>query len=271
MPFANNNGIKIHYEVEGEGPALLMQHGFSGTLDAWRTNGYIQALSKEYRCIFLSIRGRGKSDKPHDPEAYSYKNLVSDLVAVLDDLRLKKAHYLGYSMGGAIGFRIPLYATDRFHSLILGGAGYNPHKAIQAYDDDLGAAYAAMEQAVKEGISNPMETFFRLYEKSVGNVPPERKAAILAQDGVALAAACRASREDAGPEPSDYLPKFKLPCFIYAGELDPRCPDAKESAKLVPGARTLFLPGLNHNQVNAGDLMLPHIKKFLAEVSKNIK
>lgn len=267
MPFANNNGIKIHYEVEGQGPPILLQHGFSGTLDAWCTNGYVQSLSKDYRCIYLSIRGRGKSDKPHNPAVYAYKNLVSDLVAVLDDAGVKKAHYLGYSMGGAIGFRIPLYALGRFHSLILGGAGYNPGKAIQGYDDGLGAAYAAMEQIVKDGRNNPMETFFRLYEKSVGTVPMERKATILAQDGVALAAACQASREVTGPAPSDYLPKFNLPCFIYTGELDPRCLDAKESANLVPGAQTLFLPGLNHNQVNAGETMLPYIKKFLAEVN----
>jgi pimeloyl-ACP methyl ester carboxylesterase len=214
MPYANNNEIKIHYEIEGQGPPLLLQHGFSGTLDAWRTNGYVQSLSKDYKCIFLSIRGRGKSDKPHEPSAYSYKNHVSDIVAVLDDAGVKKAHYIGYSMGGAIGFRIPLYAPGRFQSLILGGAGYNPGKPIQDYGDFLGSAYAAMEKAVAEGKTNPMEAFFALYEKSAGTVPPERKAEILAQDGVALAAACKASREDIGPAPSAYLPEFKLPCFI---------------------------------------------------------
>lgn len=270
MPFANNNGVKIHYEVEGKpnASAILFQHGFSSTLDAWCTNGYILSLSKDYKCIFLSTRGRGKSDKPHDASAYSYQNLVFDLVAVLDDAGVKKAHYIGYSMGSAIGFRIPLYAPERFNSLVLGGAGYNPGKPIQDYGDFLGAAYAAMERAVNEGAKNPMEAFFTLYEKSAGTVPLERKAEILAQDGVALAAACKASREDTGPAPSDYLPKWNLPCFIYAGEADPRCPDAKESAKLVPGAKTLVLPGLNHNQVNAGDIALPHIKKFLAEANK---
>jgi len=268
MPYANNNGVRINYEIEGQGPPLLLQHGFSGTLDAWRTNGYIPALSKDYRCIFLSIRGRGKSDKPHDAAAYSYKNLISDIVAVLDDSGVKKAHYLGYSMGGAIGFRIPLFASDRFNSLVLGGAGYNPDKPIQDYGDFLGLAYAAMEKAAAEGRKNPMEAFFTLYEKSAGTVLPERKAEILTQDGIALAAACKASREDIGPAPSAYLPTFNLPCFIYAGEADPRCPDAKESARFVPGAQTIFLPGLNHNQVNAGDLMLPRIKKFLVEVSR---
>ena len=271
MPFANNKGVKIHYEVEGKGPPLIMQHGFSATLDSWRTNGYVQVLSKDYKCIFLSARGRGQSDKPHDPKAYYYKNMVLDLVAVLDDLRIKKAHYLGYSMGAAIGFRIPMYAPERFYSLMLGGNGYVSGKASQKYKD-LGPAYDALEQAVKEGKDNPMAVFIPIYEKNLGAMAPERRAATLAQDAKALAAAWRARKEEASPEATAYLPRFKLPCLIYAGEADPRFPDAKESARQIPGAQFFSLKGLNHSQCNAhSDLTLPHIKKFLAEVSKNIK
>lgn len=271
MPFANNNGVKINYEIEGQGPPILLQHGFSGTLDAWRTNGMIQALSKNYKCIFLSARGRGQSDKPHDIKAYYFKNLVTDLVAVLDDAGVKKAHYLGYSMGGAIGFRIPLYAPDRFDCLILGGAPYADGKATQSYDD-LGPAYDAMEQAVKEGKPNPMEAMVPIYEKNLGAMAPDRRAATLAQDGYALTAAWRARKEESSPDASGYLPKFKLPCLIYAGEADPRCPDAKKSASLIPGAQFFSLPGLNHSQCNAhSELTLPHITKFLAEVGKNVR
>lgn len=268
MPFANNNGVKINYEVEGQGPPILLQHGFSATLDSWRSNGVIQALSKNYKCIFLSARGRGLSDKPHDPKAYYFKNLVADLVAVLDDAGIKKAHYLGYSMGGAIGFRIPMYAPDRFYSLILGGASYADGKATQSYDD-LGPAYDAMEQAVKEGKPNPMEAMVPIYEKNLGAMVPERRAATLAQDGYALTAAWRARKEEFSPDASGYLPKFKLPCLIYAGEADPRFPDAKKTASQIQGAQFFSLPGLNHSQCNAhSELTLPHITKFLAEVGK---
>jgi pimeloyl-ACP methyl ester carboxylesterase len=271
MPFANNNGVKINYEVEGQGPPLLLQHGFSGTLDAWRTNGVIQALSKNYKCIFLSARGRGLSDKPHDPKAYYFKNMVLDLAAVLDDAGIKKAHYLGYSMGGAIGFRIPMYAPDRFYSLMLGGASYADGKATQSYDD-LGPAYDAMERAVKEGKSNPMEAMVPIYEKNLGPMAPERRVATLAQDGFALTAAWQARKEETSPDASGYLPKFKLPCLIYAGEADPRFPDAKKTASQISGAQFFSLPGLNHSQCNAhSELTLPHITKFLAEVGKKIK
>ena len=271
MPFANNNGVKINYEVEGQGQPILLQHGFSGTLDAWRTNGYVQELSKDYRCIFLSARGRGESDKPHDPKAYYFKNMVLDFVAVLDDLKIKKAHYLGYSMGGAIGLRIPLYAPDRFYSLILGGAAYVTGDKTKNYDD-LGPAYDAMEQAAKEGKPNPMEAMVPIYEKNLGAMAPERRAATLAQDGIALSAAWRARKEEIVPPAAGYLAGFKLPCLMYAGENDPRFPDAKETAKQIPGAQFFSLPGLNHSQCNAhSELTLPHVKKFLAEVSKNVK
>lgn len=170
-------------------------------------------------------------------------------------------------MGGAIGFRIPLYAPDHFHALVLGGAGYTPHKAIQAYDD-LGPAYEAMEQAATAGHDNPMEIFLRIYEEKLGPMSPERKTVTLAQDGMALAAACQASRGEASPEASGYLARFPLPCFIFAGELDPRCPDAKESARQIPGARSLFLPGLTHGQVNAVEPMLGPVERFLAEWSR---
>jgi pimeloyl-ACP methyl ester carboxylesterase len=271
MPFVSNKGIKIHYEVEGQGPPLIMQHGFSGTLDAWRTYGYVQVLSKDYKCIFLSARGRGQSDKPHDPKAYYFKPMVSDLVAVLDDLKIKKAHYLGYSMGAAIGFRIPMYSPERFYSLMLGGNGYGSGKAAQKYED-LGPAYDALEQAVKDGKENPMAIFLPIFEKNLGAMPPERRAATLAQDATAIAAAWRARKEEESPEAASYLSGFKLPCLIYAGEADPRRAAAKESARQIPGAQFFSLPKLNHTECMANsELVLPHIKKFLAEVSKNIK
>ncbi len=268
MPFANNNGVKIHYEVEGRGPPLLFQHGFSGTLDSWRTNGYIQALSKDYRCIFLSARGRGESDKPHDPKAYYYKNLVLDLVAVLDDLKIKKAHYLGYSMGGLIGFRIPLYATERFYSLILGGAAYVVGNTAKRYED-VSPAYDALQQAVKEGKDNPMAIFLAIFEKNLGAMPPKQRAATLLQDARAIAAAWQARKEESGPEAADYLSRLTLPGLLYVGENDPRCADARETARQISGARFFSLPGLNHTQTNAhSELITPHVKIFLAEVNK---
>ena len=122
MSYALNKGIKIHYEIEGEGEPLVLQHGFIGTLDDWHDYGYAEEFKKDYKLILIDARGRGLSDKPHRVEDYHLQTMVSDLVAVLNDLGIEKAHYFGYSMGGANWFpstplcKEPLFCTNPWWS-----------------------------------------------------------------------------------------------------------------------------------------------------------
>ena len=122
MPYATNQGVRLYYEVMGRGDPILLIHGFFSSLEDWKEFGYVERLQQDYQLILLDVRGRGGSDKPHNPEAYSLKLLVDDIVLVLDELKLKKTHFLGYSMGGWIGFGMAKYAPDRLHSLMIGGA-----------------------------------------------------------------------------------------------------------------------------------------------------
>ena len=102
MPFANNEGIKIYYEVEGQGTPLVMAHGLGGSLDDWRDLGWTERLRDRYQLILVDGRGHGRSDKPHDQEAYRHRHVAADHVAVLDDAGLYQAHFLGWSMGGIV-------------------------------------------------------------------------------------------------------------------------------------------------------------------------
>jgi pimeloyl-ACP methyl ester carboxylesterase len=104
MPFVNNNGIKIHYEVEGQGPALLLAHGLSTSMEQWRARGYTEELSGNHMLILVDTRGHGGSDKPITPESYRPDVVAGDYVAVLDSLGIEKTNYFGYSMVGKIGF-----------------------------------------------------------------------------------------------------------------------------------------------------------------------
>jgi len=71
MPYADNQGVRIHYRVEGEGPPLVLQHGMIQSIEDWYERGYVGALTAAgFRLILADARGLGRSDKPHDPAAY---------------------------------------------------------------------------------------------------------------------------------------------------------------------------------------------------------
>ena len=104
MHFSNNSGVRINYKITGEGPPLILQHGLTSKLDKWDWYGYVDELKKIYRVISVDARGHGKSDKPYDAALYDRKIMASDIISVLDREDIEKAHYMGYSMGGSIGF-----------------------------------------------------------------------------------------------------------------------------------------------------------------------
>jgi len=92
MPYAGNQGIRIHYKIEGKGLPLVIQHGFTSSMQRWYMHGYGDALQDDFQLILLDARGHGASDKSHDPVAYARDARVSDVVAVLDHLWSRSTH-----------------------------------------------------------------------------------------------------------------------------------------------------------------------------------
>ncbi len=97
--FAENiNGIKICYEIYGEGYPVFLVHGFAAKKEYWIAQ--ISDLSKKFKVITLDNRGAGKSDRPNIP--YTMEMLVDDLKGLMDFLKIDKAHLIGHSLGGAV-------------------------------------------------------------------------------------------------------------------------------------------------------------------------
>jgi hypothetical protein len=88
MPYSVNQGVRIHYQIEGDGQPLVLQHGFTDSLEAWYELGYVEGLKTDYRLILIDARGHGASDKPHQPDAYERDRNVADITTVLDDLEI---------------------------------------------------------------------------------------------------------------------------------------------------------------------------------------
>jgi pimeloyl-ACP methyl ester carboxylesterase len=255
MPYAINQGVRIHFEVEGEGPPLVLHHGLNGSLEEFLdAEDLVQLLMENYQLILMDARGHGASDKLHDPEDYRMVLRVADVIAVLDDLEIKKAHFLGYSMGGFVGFGLAKYAPERLNSLIIGGA--------EPYQEDLQEPDPFIEV-----LSQGMEAYVAAMEQVFGaRATPELRTRWQANDLEALSAFL--SLEDHW-DFDDILPTITIPCLLIVGETDTFYAGAKNCSEIIPDATFVSLPGLDH--VEAGfrtDLTLPHIQRFLAEVSK---
>jgi pimeloyl-ACP methyl ester carboxylesterase len=118
------NGVKIRYFVQGKGQPVVLIHGWLSAAGInWTLPGTTTLLAKNYQVIALDVRGHGLSDKPAKEAAYG-KELVEDVVRLLDHLKIKKAHIVGYSMGGIIAANFIARHPDRVLSGTLGGMGW---------------------------------------------------------------------------------------------------------------------------------------------------
>jgi len=121
-----SNGVKIAYFTEGKGEPVLLIHGWLSSAGInWALPGTSGQLAKDFQVIALDVRGHGLSDKPLKEEDYG-PELVEDVVRLLDHLKIKKAHIVGYSMGGIIAGNFMAKHPDRVLSGTLGGMGWMP-------------------------------------------------------------------------------------------------------------------------------------------------
>jgi pimeloyl-ACP methyl ester carboxylesterase len=247
MAYADNRGVRIHYRIEGSGPPLVLQHGFTQSIDDWYEPGYVDALKRDYRLVLVDARGHGDSDKPHEAGVYPLENRVGDVVAVLDALAIEKAHFWGYSMGGWIGFGMAEFVPERVDRLVIGGQ--HPYARNQE----------GFRQMVQIGITHGPEAFVAAFEQRVGTPPPGYRARLHQVDHNALLAAAQDR-----PSFERVLPKMAMPCCLYAGDADPLFAEAKSASELIPHVSFFSLPGLSHLQAFVrADLVLPRVTPFL--------
>ena len=98
MNFADVNGIKICYEIHGEGYPVILVHGFGSKKEAWVAQ--TSPLAEHFKVIAFDNRGAGKSDRPEGP--YKMEMYADDIRGLMDYLRIDKAHIIGWSLGGMI-------------------------------------------------------------------------------------------------------------------------------------------------------------------------
>lgn len=117
-------GVKIHYLTAGQGETVVLIHGLYSSAEInWSINGVVAELAKDHQVIALDMPGHGRSDKPETDDAYGVQ-IVEDVILLLDRLQVKKAHIVGYSLGGMVALKLLATHEDRAISGTLGGMGW---------------------------------------------------------------------------------------------------------------------------------------------------
>jgi len=119
-----SGGVKINYKVKGKGEPVVFIHGFlsSGWIN-WELPGVFDLLARDHQAIWLDMPAHGLSGRPTKEDAYG-PELVEHVVRLMDHLKIKKAHIVGYSMGGIITAKFIAKYPDRALSGMLGGMGW---------------------------------------------------------------------------------------------------------------------------------------------------
>lgn len=227
MPHAvTSDKVRLYFEEVGKGVPVLFIHEFAGDHRSWEPQ--LREFAKRYRCIVYAARGYPPSDVPSDPSVYSYLHVMRDAVAVLDHLKVDKAHLVGLSMGGYTALQVALNYPERVRSLLLAGAGSGSERW---YTEEFHKRSRDLaDQFERDGSA----AIARTYGQGPSRIPFELKdprgfaqfASQLAQHNARGSA--HMSRGFQGARPSLYdfkedIRKLTTPTLIVVGDEDERC------------------------------------------------
>lgn len=127
LHFMAPDGVRLVYDVTGDGPALILLHGGGGgqTRRSWHDQGYVERLRRDFTVITPDIRGHGSSDKPTAPEYYTIDKMCQDVLTLADIYDIEQFALWGFSFGGQIG-RYLAARTNRVTRLIIIGSSFGP-------------------------------------------------------------------------------------------------------------------------------------------------
>jgi pimeloyl-ACP methyl ester carboxylesterase len=115
--FADSGGVKIHYVTSGEGPLVVMIHGFPDYWYTWRAQ--MPALAKHFQVVAIDQRGYNKSDQPEGVENYALDKLVGDVAAVVAHFKRDKAVIVGHDWGGLVAWTFAMQHPEQTDRLII--------------------------------------------------------------------------------------------------------------------------------------------------------
>lgn len=236
MPYGSNKGVKIYYEVNGQGFPLVMIHANPFDHNLWTHQ--IRYFSKHFKIIAPDLRGYGLSDKP--ATEFSLKDMADDVLSVCRDAGVTQAVVMGASVGSAIALSLAIDHAEMVKALILVGGnrkgGERIEDRIRGYTETGIDKYrrvhmqAMFAPAFRE--SEACRELLEMFEKTNSQL----SAATIAQ----------IFRARAKADLTPHLPHLKVPALVINGELDNSLQGGAQTAQKIPGAVHKILLGTGH-------------------------
>lgn len=251
MPKLDRNGVQIYYETHGEGPVILLTHGYSATAQMWK--GQIAPLSQSHKLVLWDMRGHGQSDYPEDQSQYSEDATVGDMMALLDAVGAKTAVVGGLSLGGYMSLAFYRAHPERVSSLLIidTGPGFKNDEAREGWNK---YARETADRFEQQGLA-PLQSASR--ERST--------AAHRSAEGLVRAGRGMLTQRD--DRVMRLLPEIKVPSLVIVGSEDkPFLNAADYMAAKIPGSRKVVIPGAGHAaNIDRPDIFNREVVGFLGK------
>jgi len=242
-----SDGTDIAYDCMGEGPPILLIHGFGASRTiTWANTGWYQTLmTAGHKLIAIDCRGHGESQKPHAPAAYDEGRMVRDIVAVLADLEIAESDVMGYSMGAILAIRLMHDAPYRVRRVILGGLGETYFRESKDLTETIAKGLQAKDPSK---ITDPTAREFRAFCEKAGD------------DLAAMAACMRRPRQIFTPEELHVMPQKLL---LVCGAEDNMAGSPEPLARAFHDAQSLIVPKRNHHSTVGDRIYKDTVVAFL--------
>jgi pimeloyl-ACP methyl ester carboxylesterase len=251
MPHLNRDGVELYYEVHGEGPALLLTHGYAASSHMWARQ--VAPFSQHFKLITWDMRGHGRTSSPDDPSAYSEEATVADMAALLDVVGAEQAIIGGLSLGGYMSLAFHLVHPKRARALLIidTGPGFRNDEAREGWN----------VRARMTGDKWESDGLARLAKGGL----EQRKAPHTSASGLALAARGMLAQRDARVINS--LPGINVPSLVVVGAKDePFLRASDYMAGKIPGAKKAVIPDAGHAaNIDQPDLFNEAVLSFLRD------
>jgi pimeloyl-ACP methyl ester carboxylesterase len=233
-------------ELPDDAPVVLAVHGFASSAVAnWQATGWVRELSRAgYRVIAIDQRGHGLSAKPHDAAMYTMELLVADVATVIDDYLLDEITFVGYSLGGRVGWHSSLALPHRITRAVLGGIPDG--LPLTRFRIDEARAFIASGTPVEDPLTNAYVTM---------------ASGVTGNDLSALVSLVEGMQYGTQPDPDD---PPQQPVLFATGTDDSILEKSRALAAVTPRGEFYEIPGRNHFNAPTSHHFRDRALEFLA-------